>query len=45
MLHLLLAHGADVNVRNADGETPLTTAQKQGHQEAVAILQQHGGTV
>jgi serine/threonine-protein phosphatase 6 regulatory ankyrin repeat subunit B len=43
MVHLqvvdtLLAAGADVNARTADGATALTVASQKGHRDVVALL-------
>jgi ankyrin repeat protein len=43
-MEVLLAHGADVNVKSYDGETPLHLAVKNGHEDAAALLRQHGAT-
>jgi ankyrin repeat protein len=41
VVEILLAHGADVNAKRNDGETPLIIATQNG---AVAkLLIQHGG--
>jgi ankyrin repeat protein len=39
---LLLAAGADVNIKNKDGLTALELARKNGKKELVAILEQAG---
>lgn len=39
---LLLSHGADVNVRDGDGQTPLHFAVQQGQLQAVEWLLKHG---
>ena len=44
LVRLLLARGANVNARNSGGQTPLTHALFQGHDEVVALLQQHVGS-
>lgn len=42
VLHLLLAHGADVNVQNADGLTPIFMVAQCGHVGAMRLLLAHG---
>ena len=42
---LLLDHGADVNVKDEDGETPLFCASNNGHKEIVKLLLEHGADV
>ncbi len=39
---LLIAHGANVNTKNAMGITPLDGAASTGMDELVAVLQKHG---
>jgi len=39
---VLLANGAQVNVRNEDGDTALAYAMRRGHPEMEALLRQHG---
>ncbi len=41
-VELLVAHGADSNLKNYDGQTPLALARENGHKEIVEFLQQHG---
>lgn len=43
MAELLIAHGADVNVKDLDGTTPLGLAVKEGYEELAELLRQHGG--
>lgn len=40
----LLASGADVNARDAEGHTPLWLANTAGHARVAAALRSHGGT-
>jgi ankyrin repeat protein len=40
----LIASGANVNVKDTDGETALLLARKHGHNETVRILQQAGAS-
>ena len=40
-----LERGADVNVRDANGETPLHWAAEEGKKETVALLLEHGADV
>ena len=39
----LIAAGADINAKNADGDTPLVTAQFAESDEMIALLQASGG--
>ena len=39
---VLLAHGAQVNVRNRGGRTAIYYARYKGHPEMEALLLQHG---
>ena len=39
---LLIGRGADVNVKNNRGQTPLDLAERRGHAEIVELLHQHG---
>jgi len=41
---LLLSKGADVNVRDEDGETPVLIARQRRDKEFVELLKQHGAT-
>ena len=41
----LLEIGADVNCRNAEGETPLLIASRRGHTDTVELLLVHGADV
>jgi ankyrin repeat protein len=43
MVELLLAHGADVNLRDTEGKTPLASAEEHGQNGIIALLRQHGG--
>jgi ankyrin repeat protein len=45
VLGLLLAHGADINVQDEDGWTPLYLASTRGTLEAVRLLLKHGADV
>ena len=42
---LLISEGADVNVKNNDGQTPLHYAARRGHKEIVEVLLAHGADV
>lgn len=42
LLNLLLKHGADPNMQNARGSTPLFLAAEEGHLEAVKTLIKYG---
>ena len=35
---LLLAHGADADVKDEDGDTPVADAKSRGHSAVVALL-------
>jgi ankyrin repeat protein/beta-lactamase regulating signal transducer with metallopeptidase domain len=41
-VELLVARGADPNLKDYDGRTPLALAREKGHNEIVEFLQQHG---
>lgn len=41
----LLRHGANPDLRDEDGKTPLDKARERGHSEVVAILQSPGESV
>lgn len=43
IVKLLLEHGADVNLADADGVTPLAHAKTRGYREMAALLAQAGG--
>ncbi len=38
IVDLLLANGADVNIKTTDGRTALTMASKYGHKEVKKLL-------
>ena len=42
MIELLIAHGADLHVRRADGKSALTLAELNGRTSAAAALRAHG---
>ena len=42
MTQWLLAHGAETNVKDFQGQTPLTLAVTQGYAEVAALLRAHG---
>jgi ankyrin repeat protein len=42
MTQLLLTHGAEVKVRDAQGESPLNWAIERRHKRAEELLRQHG---
>lgn len=42
-VEILLAHGAPVNVRDSDGQTPLGYAIRKGYDDIAEILRKHGG--
>lgn len=44
IIRLLIEHGADVNAKGTDGETALSLAVQQGHQNVTECLRQHGAT-
>ncbi|XP_022857136.1 integrin-linked protein kinase 1-like [Olea europaea var. sylvestris] len=43
IVHLLLEKGADVNIRDRWGRTPLSDARSFGHEDICKILEAHGG--
>ena len=43
MVKLLIAKGADVNVRGFLGMTPLNMADDEGEKEMADLLRKHGG--
>jgi ankyrin repeat protein len=43
MVEWLLANGADPNVRDWRGKTPLDTALANGHASIAEVLRAHGG--
>ncbi|MFK7696669.1 ankyrin repeat domain-containing protein [Paenibacillus sp. HJGM_3] len=43
IVKLLIEHGADVNLADADGVTPLAHAKTRGYREMAALLAQAGG--
>jgi len=45
VLQLLLEHGADINVQNQAGQTPLLWASMNGALEVVRLLLEHGADV
>ena len=40
---LLIAEGADVNVKNDEGETPIDMAIRLRRTETIDLLRKHGG--
>lgn len=42
VVQTLLRHGANPDLRDEDGKTPLDKARERGHSEVVAILQSPG---
>lgn len=42
LVQFLIHHGADVNAAAADGATPLSLAEDEGHQNIVAVLKANG---
>ena len=40
---LLIAEGADVNVKDEDGDTPLDWANKRNQTATTGLLRKHGG--
>jgi ankyrin repeat protein len=45
MTEWLLARGADVDVRNYEGKTPLRVAVDRGHDEVADLLRRHGAVM
>ena len=43
IVQLLIKHGADVNIADKDGVTPLQHAKRRGYSEIVRLLQNAGG--
>ena len=39
---ILIAAGADLNVKDNEGRTPLDIAERRGHTEIVELLREHG---
>ncbi|WP_235332276.1 ankyrin repeat domain-containing protein [Paenibacillus terrae] len=44
IIRLLMEHGAVVNAKGSVGETALSLAVQQGHQNVAEYLRQHGAT-
>jgi ankyrin repeat protein len=44
LIALLLDRGADLHAKDYEGKTPLATAIKHGHEDAVELLRQRGAT-
>ena len=42
IVRLLLDHGADVNVKNKAGSTPLAIAVEKGRKAIAELLRRHG---
>jgi len=42
IVEILISGGADVNVKNNDGKTPLTIAGEEGYTEIVNLLLENG---
>jgi len=42
VVHVLLEHGADVEVKKNDGETALQLAALYRHDKVVELLREHG---
>ena len=45
LVKLLLENGADVNVRDDDGNTPLTNALSNGDKEMMKLLLKYGADI
>ncbi|WP_138984641.1 ankyrin repeat domain-containing protein, partial [Crocosphaera watsonii] len=41
-VEVLINHGADVNVQDNDGNTPLNHAEWRKHREIIVLLKKHG---
>ena len=44
LAELLISKGADVNAKTKDGQTPLSVAEANKHEDVAALLRSHGGT-
>jgi ankyrin repeat protein len=42
LIELVIAAGADVNLKGSDGKTALQLAKEKGHIEIVELLQKYG---
>ena len=44
VMELLLTHGAPINAKRYDGETPLHQTVRHGHEDVAKLLRKHGAT-
>jgi ankyrin repeat protein len=44
IVELLLTKGADINIKDRQGQTPLQIAQEKGHTEIADLLKKRGST-
>jgi len=45
LLSILISKGADLNIKNSEGHTPLTFAAKLGLRQTIPLLIDHGGDI
>jgi len=42
VVEVLISHGADINAKTKKGETPMSQAKAEGHEQIVELLRKHG---